>query len=191
FTFFCLSIVSYSQKSLNKNDALFVFRPLLFIDYNLYHWYKAPFNNNTGDVGQVFNVLPGIGTGIVLGKKSKFIFTLEVTFKYHPFSLNIEEFQGMGSLSLPILANFRIPLEGFFFFQFGGGIQFTQINLHQRTALQQTLDNSMFHTYVGEIAAGVEENLFLIFFLRFGYHPEKSNTFDFGLRLGLNGNLWE
>ena len=97
----------------------------------------------------------------------------------------------MGSLSLPILANFRIPLEGFFFFQFGGGIQFTQINLHQRTALQQTLDNSMFHTYVGEIAAGVEENLFLIFFLRFGYHPEKSNTFDFGLRLGLNGNLWE
>ncbi|MDC0230853.1 hypothetical protein OAK19_02720 [Aureispira] len=187
----CFIADSSAQQSDINNDAHFVFRPLVFIDYNIYHWYKPPETSSNTDVGQVFNVLPGIGGGIIMGKKTTFMFLIEAAFKYHPFSLDLNGFPGMGSITFPILGSFRIPIEGFFFFQLGGGIQFTQINIHGHTAIQQSNSNPFFLTYVGELAAGVEENLFLIFFLRYGYNPQLSNTFDFGLRLGLNGNLWE
>ncbi|HIB78148.1 MAG TPA: hypothetical protein EYO58_11190 [Flavobacteriales bacterium] len=182
---------SYAQKSIIRNDARFLFRPLLFVDYNLYHWYKPPSLTNSVNAGQIFNVLPGIGGGFILGKKTTLLFCVEATIKYHPFSLDLDGYQGMGSIAFPVLANFRIPLDGFFFMQIGGGLQWTHINLHQRTSSQLSNLNTFFITCIAEIAAGVEEHLFLMYFLRFGYHPQGSVTFDFGLKFGLNGSLWE
>ncbi len=178
-----------AQQKLIKNEPLFVLRPYIFINYNLYHRYQKPSFNNEQSVGQVFNVLPGLGGGLIMGKKTVLMFSVEGALSYCPFSLDIEGFEGMGALSFPLLANFRIPVEGFFFFQFGGGVQFNQINIHQ--SVNPSAVNPFFMTYIGELSVGVEENLFLLYFLRFGYNGQSASTFDFGIRLGLNGSLWE
>lgn len=177
------------QNSVN-NDARVVFRPLVYLDYNFYHWAQEPLVGAVPkNVGQVFNVLPGIGGGFIMGKKTTLMFSIEGAIRYMPFSLDLVENKGMGSLAFPLTANFRIPLEGFFFMQVGGGIQWTSINLHQRTSMQN-YPTPFFQTYIGEVAFGIEEHVFLLYFLRFGYHPSQAMSFDFGLRLGLHGDLW-
>jgi hypothetical protein len=181
---------AFAQESINKNDALFLFRPFVFVDYNLYHRYQQPSISAIGEsVGQVFNVLPGLGGGFIFGKKTIFMFSVEAAVKYLPFSLDIEGFDGMGSLAFPLVANFRIPVEGLFFFQIGGGVQFNQINIHR--SINPSSFNPYFMTFIGEVAVGVEENLFLMYFLRFGFNNNSAYSFDFGLKFGLNGSLWE
>jgi len=186
--------VSQAQEPNRVNDARFVFRPLVYLDYNLYHWYQEPtrqLNVRPKNVGQVFNVLPGLGVGFILGKKTTLLFSVDVAVRYFPFSLDLAGYQGMGSVAFPVSANFRIPIDGFFFLQFGGGVQWTQINLHERTAAHLSFSDPFFMTYFGELAGGIEENIYLLYFLRFGYHPQQATTFDFGFRIGLHGSLWE
>ena len=186
FIFYC----SFAQQSSNKNDALFLFRPFVFIDYNIYHRYQqSSVQSIEKSVGQVFNVLPGLGGGFLFGKKTVFMFSLEAAVKYLPFSLDIETFDGFGALAFPLVANCRIPIEGLFFLQIGGGVQFNQINIHQ--SINPASLNPFFMTYIGEVAVGVEEHLFLMYFLRFGFNNNSAYSFDFGLKFGLNGSLWE
>ena len=187
--------LAQAQKNKKRADALFVFRPLIYLEYNFYHWYQEPPRTNNAspkNVGQVFNVLPGLGAGFILGKKTSLLFSVDAAVKYLPFSLDVAGFEGMGAVTFPIKANFRIPVpRELFFVQLGGGIQWTQINLHQRTAPHLNYANPFFISYFGELAGGIEENIYLLYFLRFGYHPSQAMTFDFGLRIGLHGSLWE
>lgn len=185
-----LTQVVTAQETPINNDAKVVFRPLVYVDYNFYHWVQEPVKTTPKNVGQVFNVLPGIGGGFIMGKKTTLLFSLEAAVRYMPFSLDLVENKGMGSVAFPVIANFRIPLTGFFFMQIGGGVQWTSINLHQRTALQQASPSPFLMTYIGEIAGGLEEHIFLMYFLRFGYHPSQAMTFDVGLKLGIHGDLW-
>lgn len=185
---------TFAQKKQGlTSDARFVFKPMVFIDYNFYHWYQEPIdkvNNSAKNMGQVFNVLPGLGGGFILGKKTAFLFSLEVSIKYFPFSLDLDRYEGLGAISFPVLANVRFPLNGFLFVQVGGGIQWNQINIHDRK-VQQEGGNPFFMTYVGEVGVGAEENIFILYFLRFGYNPNRATTLDFGLRIGLHGTLWD
>jgi hypothetical protein len=177
-----------------NSDARFRFSPMLFIDYSLYHWYQKPrrsMDRSPKSMGQVLNVLPGLGGGIILGKKTTLLFSLEASVKYFPFSLDLEGYEGMGAVSFPVLANFRIPLGGFVFMQVGGGVQWSQINIHNRTAANQQQPNPFFMTYVGELAVGIEEGVFILYFARFGYNANQSTTLDIGLRIGLHSALWD
>lgn len=196
---FILLIVLFTQESeaqekKTTNDARFVFRPLMYLDYSLYHWYQEPtrqLNETPKNVGQVLNVLPGLGAGFILGKKTTVLFSVDVAVKYFSFSLDIAGYEGMGAVAFPVAANFRFPVEGFFFLQLGGGVQWTQINIHERTEAHLNYSNPFFMTYFGELAGGIEENIYLIYFLRFGYSTQQAATFDFGVRIGLHGSLWD
>lgn len=177
-----------------NNDARFKFSPMLFIDYSLYHWYQEPVKRIDGlpkNMGQALNVLPGLGAGIILGKKTSLLFSLEASVKYFPFSLDLAGYEGMGAVSFPVLANFRIPLNGFFFLQAGGGVQWNKINIHNRSAAHKRLPNPFFMTYVGEVAIGIEEGVYILYFARFGYNTNQSTTLDIGLRIGLHSTLWD
>lgn len=174
------------------SDARFVVRPMVFINYNLYHWYQEPYrihDKRYKNMGQVMSVLPGLGGGIILGKKTTLLFSLEASINYFPFSLDLAAYEGMGALSFPIVANLRIPLNGFLFVQVGGGIQWNQINIHPTIS---SSPSPFFRTYIGELGIGAEENLFILYFLRFGYQQNQATTFDFGLKIGLHGGgLWD
>ncbi|CAA6826564.1 MAG: Unknown protein [uncultured Aureispira sp.] len=177
-----------------NNDARFKFSPMLFIDYSFYHWYQNPKKRIDGlpqNMGQTFNVLPGLGVGAILGKKTTLLFSLEASVKYFPFSLDVAGYEGMGAVSFPVLANFRIPLNGFFFMQVGGGVQWNKINIHNRTATQKSIQNPFFMTYVGELAIGIEEGVYILYFARFGYNTDQATTFDIGFRVGLHSPLWD
>lgn len=200
FAYCFIGIVQAQEDPITKpnykglSDARFTFRPMIFIDYNLYHWYQEPrrqVDATPKNLGQAFNVLPGIGGGFVMGKKTTLLFTAEASVRYMPFSLDVAGFEGMGSVAFPVIAGVRIPLNGILFLKVGGGVQWTNINIHQRTPAHQKYDNPFFMTYLGELGLGIEENIFLMYFLRFGYHPNQATTFDVGLKLGLNGNLWD
>lgn len=187
------SILAQGEQTLNS-DARFQIRPMLFIDYSLYHWYQEPievFDGTPKNVGQALNVLPGLGAGVILGKKTTLLFSVEASVKYFPFSVDLAGYEGMGAVSFPVLANFRIPLNGFFFMQIGGGVQWNKINIHRRTAAHKRFDNPYFMTYVGEIAVGAEESLYILYFARFGYNSDQSTTLDLGLRVGIHGSLWD
>ncbi len=186
-------VLAQSHSTLNS-EARFLIRPMLFIDYNMYHWYQEPLKTVDGtpkNMGQAFNVLPGLGAGVILGKKTAFLFSLEASVKYFPFSLDLAGYEGIGAVSFPVLANFRIPLNGFFFMQVGGGIQWNKINIHDRSAAHKRYPNPFFMTYVGEIAVGAEESVYILYFARFGYNSDQSTTLDLGLRVGIHGSLWD
>lgn len=177
-----------------SNDARFKFSPMVFLDYNLYHWYQEPRKTVDGfpkNMGQALNVLPGLGLGVIMGKKTSLLFSLEASVKYFPFSLDIAGYEGIGAVSFPVLANFRIPLNGFFFMQVGGGVQWNKINIHNRTAAHKKYPNPFFMTYVGEVAIGAEEGIYILYFARFGYNTDQSTTLDLGLRVGLHSGLWD
>jgi len=177
-----------------NNDARFKFSPMFFIDYSLYHWYQEPRKTVDGlpkNMGQVLNVLPGLGAGFILGKKTTLLFSLEASVKYFPFSLDIAGYEGMGAVSFPVLANFRLPINGFIFMQVGGGVQWNKINIHNRTAAHQRYPNPFFMTYVGEVAIGIEEGVYILYFARFGYNTDQSTTLDLGIRIGLHSGLWD
>lgn len=177
-----------------NNDARFKFSPMFFIDYSLYHWYQEPRKTVDGlpqNMGQVLNVLPGLGAGFILGKKTTLLFSLEASVKYFPFSLDIAGYEGMGAVSFPVLANFRLPINGFIFMQVGGGVQWNKINIHNRTAAHQRYPNPFFMTYVGEVAVGIEEGVYILYFARFGYNTDQSTTLDLGIRIGLHNGLWD
>lgn len=192
FFLLCITAPSFAQKNKKLSDARFLFRPVVYINYNFYHWAQEPvLNNSPQNLGQVFNAVPGLGAGFLLGKKTTLLFFAEAEVNYFPFSLDLAGYKGMGALAFPVVAGFRIPLEGFFALTIGGGVQWTQINLHQRVMSAQNYSDTFFMTYLGEIGIVIEENIFLGYFLRFGYHPNQAMTFDFGLKFGLNGSLWE
>jgi hypothetical protein len=176
-----------------SSDARFRISPMIFVDYNLYHWYQEPRRTVDGlkNVGQVLNVLPGLGAGVILGKKTALLFSLEASVKYFPFSIDLAGHEGMGAMSFPVLANFRIPIHAFLFMQVGGGVQWNKINIHNRTAAHKRYANPFFMTYVGELAIGIEEGVYILYFARFGYNANKSTTLDIGLRLGLHSALWD
>jgi len=187
------SIIGQAESKLN-NDARFKFSPMVFIDYNLYHWYQEPQKKVDGlpqNIGQTLNILPGLGVGFILGKKTSLLFSLEASVKYFPFSLDVAGYEGMGAVSFPVLTNFRIPINGFLFMQIGGGVQWNKINIHNRTARHKNDPNPFFMTYVGEVALGAEESIYILYFTRFGYNTNKSITLDLGLRIGLHGGLWD
>jgi len=194
FLLCALSPLLAQQKELMENKPLFVIRPMFFIDYNFYHWvqeapryrYALPKNK-----GQVLNIIPGFGGGLLWGEKSKVMFSLEASFRYFPFSLDLAGYQGMGPIAIPIITNMRVPVKGFIFLQLGMGIQFNYVNMYERTAYHQKYENAPFMTYVGEIGLGLEENFFRVYFVRFGAHRSQAMTFDIGVKFGLNGSLWE
>jgi len=191
----CIANTAQAQDELPplSSKARFMIRPMIFIDYNFYHWYQNPLKvgERSKSMGQVLNVLPGLGGGLVMGSKTSVLFTLEAAVRYMPFSLDVDGFEGMGAVSFPVLAGFRIPIHGILFVNVGGGVQWTKTNLYAQTSNMQQQDNPFFMTYIGELGLGLEENLFLMFFTRFGYAPSQATTFDLGLKIGLNGNLWD
>lgn len=193
FLFFVAPLLA-QQKTLVANKPLFVIRPIFFIDYNFYHWIQeAPRYQNAlpKNKGQVLNIVPGFGGGLLWGEKSKVMFSLEASFRYFPFSLDLAGYQGMGSIAIPIVTNMRVPIKGFMFFQLGMGVQFNHVNMYERTTYHQKYENTFFMTYIGEIGLGLEENFFRVYFVRLGGHPSQAMSFDIGVKFGLNGSLWE
>lgn len=191
--FFCLSTAlgSHAQDVIVNDKAQFVIRPLFFADFNVYHWYQQPyvqFDGRTENVGQTLNLIPGIGTGFVMGKKTTALLVVEAGIKYMPFSLDVAEYDGIGALSFPVLASMRFPIKRAMFLQVGAGIQWSRINLFQPKDAPRS---AYFATYVGELSIGVEEAAYLLYFTRIGYHPNGATTIDLGIRMGIHGSLWE
>lgn len=178
---------------------------LLYANYNLYHWYQKPSSLSPvfRSSGQVFNVLPGLGTGFWLGKPSKWWLSLESGVEFAPFTLDIDKFKGMGSLAIPLLFKVYLPvakqLSALVSINFAAGAQWTWAELYAVPSEFQNraTSQSSFITYVGELGlslGAVSEHLRNIrdasFYIRFGGNIHGAMTFNCGLRLGFwNGLL--
>ena len=184
--FFQLSSVGAQKQNSNSSTVV---RPMIFLDYSLFHYYndhKINLDRQYG--GQFMNVLPGIGSGFIIGDKNKFFTTFEWTFKYFPFSNELVQKNEFGAIAIPMLFNFRIPMFHLLYLNVGAGVQWSMLGVHSSQPKQIT---DFFHTYIGELGIGYEENAFIFYFVRFGYSEQQSLTLDTGFRFGLNTSLWD
>lgn len=188
FIFLFIQVSFVNAQKLNTRSGTVV-RPMIFLDYSIFHYYydqKVDFAEQYG--GQFMNVLPGIGSGFIIGDKNKLLTTFEWTFKYFPFSNELVHKNEFGAIAIPMLVNFRIPMFHLFYLNVGAGVQWSMLGVHSSQPKQIT---DFFHTYIGELGIGYEENAFIFYFMRFGYSEQQSLTIDTGFRFGLNTSLWD
>lgn len=198
---------------LEQCQAQFFVKPIYYINYNLYSWYQKPYQRyppqqfnfpDTRSVGQVLNVLPGVGGGLLIGDKRYFAFSLEGQANYYPFSFDLVEYKGMGAVSFPVLGLFHIFLNSSFreepdpdfkkpptsrtFIYFGGGVQWMATEFQARPQDYQKQYNPFFMTYVGEVGLGMGLNgsIFAIFG-RFGMDDQEGISIDVGIKIGSDG----
>ncbi|MCP4441299.1 MAG: hypothetical protein GY810_20530 [Aureispira sp.] len=160
-----LTQLSTAQQQKSFSNALgigFVISP----EWNLYSWQQRPNNDQIAlasggnrSVGQGENVLPSGRVGLLFEieygrktSKSTFSFLVEGGVSYMPFSFDLAERKGKGSLCFPIVTSLIFPLgysEQAFFV--GGGVQFSQIERSKRIDKYKDLKNPFFLTYVLEL----------------------------------------
>lgn len=171
----------------------------LYLDFNLYHWYKTPINSvpNTKSAGQLLNLFPIGGFGVWMGVPGSATLGLEGGMDYMPFSFDTKEKNGLGAVSFPVLLRWTQPFKSQSgiapFLGFGIGEQWNRIGLYARPSAVAQDPHPYFRTYIAELSLGMgagwhadeKQTGLLAFFARVGSAPDKAWTLNFGLRAKL------
>ena len=147
-------------------------------------------DNKERSSGQGLNILPGLSTGLWVGKAKTFALGVEAGVEYLPFSFNLQHFNGMGSVAFPLLLRGHIPIQkqhsSLISLDIAGGLQWNKSNLY----LHNNSPLPFFISYTFELAAGigaVSQKANQIrgtdLFFRFGFGADKSMSFQTGLRM--------
>lgn len=138
-------------------------KPQLVYGLDLYQWYRNPYcstcvNKEASSSGTSLISTP-IGARVIIGKNN-FSIATELGANFGWFTLDINQYKGVGSLAFPAMvkANFG-ALSGFsknklLGYSIGGGIQYSKTELYGLTKKYDHLERKFFPTYIGEIGFG-------------------------------------
>jgi hypothetical protein len=170
----------------------------LFLNYNLYSWYQKPstIERPLTASGQVLNVLPGLGLNFWVGDVDHWILSVEGAIEYLPFALDIDNYKGLGALSIPLLAKIQFPVAKqkslWLMLHFGAGVQLLHSDIYDRPKTYENASNPFFTSFVGEFglhisAVGYKRQHLreVELFFRAGAAPFGTLSFNTGLRLTL------
>jgi hypothetical protein len=185
---FCiLSNICFAQNNFHFG---YYINPSLNLYQRLHQPQTAFSDNKERSTGQGLNILPGLSTGLWIGKAKTFAIGLEAGVEYLPFSFNLQHFNGMGSLAFPVLMRAHIPIKkqhaSHISLDVAGGLQWNKSNLYFNN------NNSLpfFISYTLEFAAGIgavsqkaKQIRGTDLFFRFGFGADNSLSFQTGLRM--------
>lgn len=145
-------------------------------------------------LGQVLNLLPDISAGLWIGQAKNWALGLEAGVGYAPFSLNLQNYQGMGQLQFPFMLRAFIPLKKqqsmAISMNIAAGMQLNKTHLYFQPNNAPAEINNYFNTYLIEIsggAAAISQKATQIrgvdLFFRFGFGAQRAMSFQTGLRV--------
>lgn len=200
FLFLVITTSSFAQKEENTATKIH-FGYGLFVNYNLYSWYQKPAYDKDGRIpnkntsaGQVLNILPGLGANLWLGDIDNWILSIEAAVEYLPFALNLNNYQGMGAISIPTMAKVQFPIAKqqslWLMAHVGLGVQFFETDLYDKIRPNTPFGFAFHKSIIGEIGIHVSAVAYkrqhireIEFFVRAGGLPDGFVTFNTGLRL--------
>jgi hypothetical protein len=144
--------------------------------------------------GQLFNILPDLSVGLWIGQAKNWTLGLEAGFGYHPFSFNVQNYNGLGSFQIPLMLRTFLPLKSqhssAIHMNIATGIQINKTQLYFQPNNSLTSESVNFHTYLLEISGGlaaISQKATQIrgvdLFFRFGFGASQSLSFKTGLRV--------
>lgn len=189
---------SYAQEKQSTKTSTLHVGYHLYMNYNLYSWFQQNSilpNSNNGS-GQVLNILPGLGAGIWFGNIDRWAVAIEGGIEYLPFALDVDNYSGLGALSIPILSKAQFPVAKqkslWLMLHAGAGIQFFSTDLYARPDNLSGLNPFWDASIIGEVgihisAVGYHKQHIkeIEFFIRAGGFPTNTVSFNTGLRLTL------
>lgn len=199
----CLSILSLSFGKLHAQETPKAKTKVhlgyaFFMNYNLYSWYQKPstIESPLSSSGQVLNVLPGLGLNFWIGDVDHWILSIEGGLEFLPFALDIDNYKGLGALSIPILAKAQFPIlkqkSLWLMLHVGAGAQLLHTDIYARPDAYQNVANPFFTTIVGELGVHISTVGYqrqhireVELFLRAGAAPFGAVSVTTGLRLTL------
>jgi len=191
------------QSSYGQEDKAAKTTPLhigyhIYMNYNLYSWFQQgnPWANPNNGVGQVLNLLPGLGAGIWLGDVDRWTVAIEGGIEYLPFALDVDNYSGLGALSIPILSKAQFPIAKqkslWLMLHAGAGLQFFTTDLYARPDNSPSNSSTWEASIIGELGIHItavgyhKQHLKEIeLFVRAGGFPTHTLSFTTGLRLTL------
>ncbi len=166
--------------------------------YSLYQRCHLP-NNIISDgsdrsTGQVLNLLPDLSAGLWVGQARNWALGLEAGVNFAPFSLNRQNYQGLGQLQFPFLLRAFLPIKkhhsSAISLNIASGMQLNRTHLYARGNNSPDDINTQFLTYLLEVAGGIAaisqkstQIRGLDLFFRFGFGANQALSFQSGLRL--------
>ncbi|MCP4440764.1 MAG: hypothetical protein GY810_17720 [Aureispira sp.] len=170
-----------------------------YLNYSLYQWYQQPttISSSHRSVGQAFNVLPTGGLGFWVGRPNAFFLNIEGGIDYAPFSLDLEEYSGLGAMALPVVARGIIPFDGdkglSSFVGVGFGVQWSKNGLYRYPNNIKPAYNPFYATVVAEVNLGFgagwdtddKGTALMALYFRVGIAAHAALTFNSGLRAKL------
>lgn len=144
--------------------------------------------------GQVLNLLPNLSTGLWFGQAQVWAVGVEGGVEYIPFSFNLQNYEGMGSVSFPVLLRGHFPLakqhSSAITLDVAGGLQWNKTELYLDKNAPQAAYNPFFVTYTFEVAGGIgaisqkaNQIRGVDLYFRFGFGADASMSFHTGLRV--------
>lgn len=183
---FLLSNVTNSHAQIKANVSL-------IYGFDFYHRIVNPQENNSFDrsAGSAFMNLT-LGPRITVGGP-KFSVSVESQGNIGFLGLNIEEYKGLGTLTVPVMArlNFKGLSQLNDNFSFGnsiaGGIQYNKSELYgvSKKFRNQGLKRQFFPVYVLEYATGMGfKSIVVEMYVRGGWNPKThANTLNVGMNI--------
>lgn len=148
------------------------------LSYNFYSWYAPPnYTASHYSTGQVLNILPGLNTGLWIGDVDNWMLSLETEINFLPFTLSVDQYNGLGSLEIPTLAKIQLPLSKqqslWTFLHIGLGVQWQSVDLYARKEL--TNYNQTYLTWIGELGWQIAA---------VAHHKHRLRTLEYFIRVG-------
>ena len=138
----------------------------------------------------IFNL--NIGPKLWVGGKS-FSVSVEAQGGFAPFSLDLDEYKGLGAAYFPLLACFNFAgLTGFqdqggFGFSVGGGMQITRTELYFLNVEYEDLEREFFETVFGQVNIGLgRKHQSVYLYLRYGLGDNDAHNYHVGLMVDHN-----
>jgi hypothetical protein len=168
------------------------------LEWSPYQRYQRPtthqfstISNGKNSAGQVLNIIPNLRLGVILTEFDIWGIAFHTGLTYSPFSLDIDQYKGMGAIAIPLTLSYQFYFDDNTFLSLGAGVQFSTIEMSARPPEFKNIPNPFFMTYVGEISIGGFSSYYIAMgvtgFARIGFNQHKAHTLDVGLRVNL---LW-
>jgi hypothetical protein len=168
------------------------------LEWSAYQRYQRPtthqfstISNDNNSAGQILNIVPNLRLGMILTDLGSWGIALHTGLTYSPFSVDIDQYKGMGAISFPLTLSYQFYFDDNVFLSLGGGVQFSKIEMGARSPEFSNIPNPFFMTYVGEISIGGFSSYYIAIgitgFARVGFNQHQAHTLDVGLRVNI---LW-